>query len=132
STKEFTSPPSRYNQSSLLERMERENLGTKSTRAEIISTLISRGYVVVVGDQALTATDLGFAVMETMKAFSPAVASTKLTREIEEKLGEIESGRGDAKALLEQTIRVLSDNLVSIASNEESIGLEMSEAISSA
>ena len=132
STEEFTSPPPRYNQGSLLERMERENLGTKATRAEIISTLVSRGYVVVLGEQGLMATDLGFAVMETMKAFSPAVASTKLTREIEEKLGEIESGGGDARVLLGHTIRVLSDNLLSIASNEESIGLEMSEAISSA
>ncbi len=132
STEEFTSPPPRYNQSSLLERMERENLGTKATRAEIISTLVSRGYVVVLGEQGLMATDLGFAVMKTIKAFSPAVASTKLTREIEEKLGEIESGGGDARVLLGQTIRVLSDNLLSIASNEESIGLEMSEAISSA
>src|SRR5438034_1392618 len=84
-----TTRPTRYNQSSRLERMERENLGTKATRAEIISTLVSRGYVVVLGEQGLMATDLGFAVMETMKAFSPAVASTKLTREIEEKLGEI-------------------------------------------
>src|SRR5437016_7679077 len=132
STEELTTRPPRYNQSSLLERMERENLGTKATRAEIISTLVSRGYVVVLGEQGLMATDLGFAVMETMKAFSPAVASTKLTREIEEKLGEIESGGGDARVLLRQTIRVLSDNLVSIASNEESIGLQMSEAISSA
>ena len=132
STEEFTTRPPRYNQSSLLERMERENLGTKATRAEIISTLVSRGYIVVLGEQGLMATDLGFAVMETMKACSPAVVSTRLTREMEEKLGEIESGRGDARALLEQTIRVLSDNLVSIASNEESIGLQMSEAISSA
>jgi len=132
STEEFTTPPSRYNQSSLLERMERENLGTKATRAEIISTLIRRGYIVAVGDQVLMATDLGFAVMETMKAFSPVVASTKLTWEIEEKLGEIEGGGGDPGALLGRTIRVLSDNLLSIASNEESIGLELSEAISSA
>ena len=132
SAEESTTRPPRYNQSSLLERMERENLGTKATRAEIISTLVSRGYVVISGKQELMATDLGFAVMETMKACSPEVASARLTREIEEKLGDIESGRGDAKALLEQTIRVLSDNLVAIASNEKSIGLEMSEAISSA
>jgi len=132
STEELTTRPPRYNQGSLLERMERENLGTKATRAEIISTIVSRGYVVVLGEQGLMATDLGFAVMETMKAFSPAVASTKLTREIEEKLGEIEGGGGDVRVLLRQTIRVLSDNLVSIASNEESIGLQMSEAVSSA
>jgi DNA topoisomerase-1 len=132
STEEFTSPPPRYNQSSLLDRMERENLGTKATRSEIISTLISRGYIVVVGEQVLTATDLGFAVMETMKAYSPAVASTRLTREIEAKLEEIEGGGGDASALLGQTIKVMSDNLLSIASNEERIGREMSAAISSA
>ena len=35
----FTQPPPRYNQSTLLQKMEREKIGTKATRSEIISTL---------------------------------------------------------------------------------------------
>jgi DNA topoisomerase I len=35
-------PPLRFNQASLLEQMEKEQIGTKATRAEIIGTLFKR------------------------------------------------------------------------------------------
>ena len=41
----FTQPPSRFNQASLLEEMEKEKIGTKATRSEIISTLFKRNYI---------------------------------------------------------------------------------------
>src|SRR3954449_1826994 len=40
-----TQPPSRYNQASLLQKMEKEKIGTKATRAEIINTLYKRNYI---------------------------------------------------------------------------------------
>ena len=36
----FTQPPPRYNQSTLLQKMEREKIGTKATRSEIISNAV--------------------------------------------------------------------------------------------
>ena len=41
----YTQPPPRYNQSTLLQKMEREKIGTKATRSEIISTLFKRNYI---------------------------------------------------------------------------------------
>ncbi len=40
-----TQAPPRYNQSTLLQKMEREKIGTKSTRSEIINTLFKRNYI---------------------------------------------------------------------------------------
>jgi DNA topoisomerase I len=40
-----TQPPPRYNQVSLLQKMEKEKIGTKATRAEIINTLYKRNYI---------------------------------------------------------------------------------------
>ena len=40
-----TKPPFRYNQGSLIQEMDRLNLGTKSTRHDIIGKLFSRNYV---------------------------------------------------------------------------------------
>lgn len=40
-----TQPLPRYNQSSLLQKMEKEKIGTKATRAEIINTLYKRNYI---------------------------------------------------------------------------------------
>src|SRR5436853_7817428 len=44
-TQKFTEPPPRYNTSSLLRKMEEENIGTKAKRAEIIEILYRRGYI---------------------------------------------------------------------------------------
>lgn len=122
----FDSKPPRYNQSSLLEKMEKENLGTKATRAEIISTLINRGYVF---GQSLSATDLGFSVVETMLRHAPSIVSTDLTRDIEDSLAKIEAGAQDEKELVRQTVRTIADQLIALNSAEEPIGRELDVAV---
>jgi DNA topoisomerase-1 len=122
----FESRPPRYNQGSLLEKMEEERLGTKATRAEIISTLINRGYI---AGESLMATDLGFSVIETMERHSPAVISTKLTRDTEERLERIERGEEGANELIAETIQEISDQLLVFKSNEAAIGEEMDQSI---
>ena len=45
-TERFTLPPSRYNEASLVKRLEELGIGRPSTYAPTISTIINRGYVV--------------------------------------------------------------------------------------
>ena len=59
-----TKPPSRYTQSSLIKEMEKLNLGTKSTRAEIIQKLFDRGYI---RGNPIRPTKLGMALVETLR-----------------------------------------------------------------
>jgi len=61
----FTKPPARYNPSSLLRKMEKEDIGTKATRAGTIQTLYDRKYVC---DEKMSVTDLGFEVIEEHRA----------------------------------------------------------------
>jgi DNA topoisomerase-1 len=119
--------PPRFNQSSLLEKMEKESIGTKATRAEIISTLMAREYMS--GDN-LTASDLGFAVVETMRQHAPSILSAGLTRAVEERLERIENGTEDEKILLRETIQTISDQLVVLSANEEVIGRDLNTAAS--
>jgi DNA topoisomerase-1 len=84
----YVSPPRRYNQASLLDKMERENIGTKSTRSEIISTLYRREYVK--GSQ-IELSPLGFAVVEAMLDNVPEILDTHLTRSVEKDLEMIEN-----------------------------------------
>ena len=122
----FEQGPLRYNQSSLLEKMQRENIGTKATRADIISTLVERGYVE--GD-SMRVTDLGLAVIETMEKYAPAIVTTKLTREIEEKLEEVEGeARGDAE-LVRETVRSIAQQLVGLSANEDMVGQGIDAAL---
>ena len=122
----FERGPPRYNQSSLLEKMERENIGTKATRADIISTLVKRGYVE--GDN-MRVTDLGLAVIETMEKYAPTIVTTKLTREIEEKLEEVEGEAGGDAELVRETVSSIAQQLVGLSTNEDMVGLRIDAAL---
>ena len=125
-TEAFESGPTRFNQSTLLEKMERENIGTKATRAEIISTLIDRGYVESGNDMKVT--DLGLTVVEAVEKYTPAILTTRLTRDVEEKIERVEAGsEGDAD-LIRETVRVLVKGLAALNANEDQIGLNISAA----
>ena len=45
-TQRFTMPPARYNEASLVKRLEELGIGRPSTYAPTITTIINRGYVV--------------------------------------------------------------------------------------
>lgn len=126
SEEKFEAPPRRYNQSSLLEKMEREEIGTKATRAEIIATLVTRGYM---SGEDLTASDLGFSVFEIMRRHAPSVVSTELTRTMEAGLEEVEGGTGDAKKLVRDAVRAIADQLANLDLSQEEVGRELSSAV---
>ncbi len=115
----------RYNQSTLLEQMEKESIGTKATRADVISTLVSRGYV---SGGLMEVTDLGLSVADALRRFSPSILSTKLTREMEEELEKIESGSADEKVLVRRTVRAITERLAELEKSRDSVGLEISSA----
>ena len=123
----FDQRPPRYNQSTLLERMEKEGIGTKATRAEIIATLVGRGYVAGGG---MEVTDLGLSVAETLCRYAPSITMTKLTKDIEQRLEAVEEGEGEA-ALMRETIRSLAGQLAELGANEEEVGKEIDSALTS-
>jgi len=122
----FEQRPARYNQSTLLEKMEKEGIGTKATRADIIATLMGRGYV---AGESMEVTDLGLSVVEAMAKYAPSIISTELTREIEEKLEAVEGGAEGEAALLRETVRSVASQLAELSSNEEAVGKEIDSAL---
>jgi DNA topoisomerase I len=122
----FESGPYRYNQASLLERMEHETIGTKATRAETIATLIARGYVT---DNPIRATDLGMSLVGTMQEFCPKIVSTELTRETEIELEAIESGESNGTEVMERAMSVLLKQIENFRLNEAVVGEEIRGAV---
>ena len=109
SKEKFTQPPFRFNQASLLKKMEKEQIGTKATRAQIISTLFNRNYIVTSQKFfGIEATDLGFAVIETMKKYVPNIVSTDFTRAMEKDLENIEICKSKSFLIIEYAV----DNLI--------------------
>jgi DNA topoisomerase-1 len=122
----FTSPPPRYNPSSLLRKMEQAGIGTKATRADIIQTLYTRKYIT---DERIIVTDLGFDIIEVLENHAPGVISARFTHDLEEKMGRIQSNDEKREAVLLETVEQLKAQLESFKAHEESIGEELSEAI---
>jgi DNA topoisomerase-1 len=65
-----TQPPKRYTPASIVTELEKRNLGTKATRANIIETLYDREYV---KDKSIKATELGMKLIETLNKYSPVI-----------------------------------------------------------
>ena len=123
----FTQPPYRYNQASLLAKMEQEQIGTKATRADIIATLFKRNYIAS-GRRGIEVTDLGFAVIDSMRMFVPAIVSIELTRSMEEQLEKVEQGSVESISVIELAVDKLVESLAAFMEKEVDIGERIGDA----
>jgi len=125
----FTRPPPRYNPSSLLKKMEEVRIGTKATRADIIETLYGRKYVT---GERIAVTDLGFDVIEILNEYCPRAISLNFTRELEEKMDQIQNGSNKRKNVTVEFVERLKPMLTELKNQEERVGRALSEAIKKA
>jgi DNA topoisomerase-1 len=123
----FTKPPPRYNPRSLLLKMEKEEIGTKATRAATIQTLYDRKYLH--GTDSLVVSDLGFEVIEVLAKYCPTVVSPELTRKLEEKMNEIQQGTETKENVLQNAIEILKPVTSELKENEAAIGAQLSQAL---
>ena len=126
SEEKYTSPPPRYNPSSLLRLMEEQNIGTKATRSETIDTLYERRYII---DERMAVTELGFKIVETLEKSCPGIVSVEFTRSLEERMDNIEQGKERERDVLEDGVDKLRTILADFKINEEQIGWELSDAV---
>lgn len=122
----FTKPPPRYNPGSILRKMEREQIGTKATRAEIAETLQDRKYA---KGETIVVTDLGFEVLEILEKYCPAVVSVKMTRELEREMERIQTEERNKEKIVSEAVEILRPVLERIKQNEEVIGERLSDAV---
>ena len=122
----FICPPPRYNPSSLLKKMEELGIGTKATRADIIHTLSNRGYV---KNERIEVTELGFDVIEILGKYASIVISAKLTRELEDKMKQIQNSRMNRETVLVEVVEQLKPQLEQFKEKEEPIGEALTKAI---
>ncbi len=113
----------RYNQGSLLEKLESEGIGTKATRAGIIKTIVDRGYTEPGSNRmTLGATEIAVSLVDALNYHAPIILSPKMTKDLEEKLENLGSGSTDGNSVAEQAMDHLVDILHSIKNSEQEIG----------
>ncbi|MEM4818908.1 MAG: DNA topoisomerase I [Nanopusillaceae archaeon] len=124
--KKRTPPPSRYNQASLIKKMEEENLGTKSTRAEIIVTLYNRGYI---DGRSIKITKLGEKILEIFEKYFPDILDIDFTKKMEESLEKI--AKNKYFYLKDKILNEAKEIIKNICSNvdEKKIGEEIYRVI---
>lgn len=124
-----TKPPKRFSPASIVSELEKRNLGTKATRANILETLYNRNYI---KEKSIQATELGIRLIDSLEKHSPIIIEEKLTREIEKDMDNIRASKNELKKKQEKTINKAKDALTKISTDfklkETEIGKELVQA----
>ena len=89
----FTKPPARYTEASLVKKMEAEGIGRPSTYAPTIATIQAREYVIKTEDKKLKPTLIGTVVNDFLVEHFPEIISLGFTAKVEEQFDEIAEGK---------------------------------------
>ncbi len=96
----FTQPPARFTEASLVKDLEEKDIGRPSTYATIVGALIERKYV---GREkkSLVPTELGFTVTNILSEYFKEIVDTGFTAKMEEKLDDVETKGIRWKSIIE-------------------------------
>ena len=128
-----TQPPNRYSPASILSELEKRNLGTKATRANILETLYNRNYI---KNTSIKATPLGISLIETLESHSPIIIEEELTREFEEDMTEIEEAKksniqDEEDKILNKAKKSITSIISKFKDEQKEIGKELMDAVDS-
>jgi DNA topoisomerase-1 len=96
----FTQPPPRYTEATLVKALEENGVGRPSTYAAIISTIQDKKYVMQ-QQRKFMPTDLGKLVNELLVKHFPAIMNIEFTATMEENLDKVEEGESNWIKLLQ-------------------------------
>lgn len=122
----FTIPPYRYTEASLIRTMEENGIGRPSTYSPTISTILDRGYVVK-EQKSLKPTELGKIVNSLMSKHFADVVDVDFTANMEKQLDEIEEGKENWTKVLEEFYEPLKEDLQKAEQEMEKIEMKDEE-----
>ena len=125
-TQMLTEPPPRYNPSSLLRKMEDENIGTKATRAEIIEILYRRGYIKNI---RIEATPLANKIINLLDKYCPQIIDPAFTAKLETAMDNIQTLLTTRSQVLAETVDYLRPIMLNLISKEDEIGSQLAEVV---
>ena len=126
---QFTQPPSRYTEATLIRAMEEKGIGRPSTYAPTISTITSRDYVIKEG-RYLRPTPLGEVVTGLMKEHFADIVDLKFTNQMEERLDLIEEGRAAWKETLREFYTAFDAEMKKAETDLEGVRIKVPEVLS--
>lgn len=121
-----TRPPYRYNQGSLIQEMDRLQLGTKSTRHDIIGKLYSRSYV---QGNYLTPTASGIALTKALEKNGGGIAEPSMTAKLEQDMLSIAAGERSLGEVVSESQEMLHSAAMAIVNGSDDVGNEIRSAL---
>ncbi|HEX7503228.1 MAG TPA: type I DNA topoisomerase [Acidobacteriota bacterium] len=106
----FTKPPPRYSEASLVKVLEEKGIGRPSTYAKIIETLNKREYVYS-EEKRFVPTDLGVKVVDYLEENFRDIMNYNFTAELEKELDLVAAGKLDWVAGIDQFYKKLAVDL---------------------
>jgi DNA topoisomerase-1 len=91
----FTQPPSRYSEATLVKALEENGIGRPSTYGAILQTIEKREYTTKDKEKRFKPSMLGELVTKLLRASFSDIIDEKYTAQLEEELDEIEDGKLD-------------------------------------
>ncbi len=95
----FTEPPARYNEASLIKKLESLGIGRPSTYAPTITILQNRKYIEL-EKKRIQPTKIAFTVIEMLEKYFPEIVDSNFTARMEERLDKIAEGKEDWQKIL--------------------------------
>jgi DNA topoisomerase-1 len=125
----FTEPPPRYNEATLVKRLESDGVGRPSTYASILSTIQEREYVKKEGGR-FQPTELGEVVTDLLLESFDDIFDVSYTARMEEELDDIEEGKIDWRKAMadfyerfDHDLKHAEEHMTDIKRMEEPTGL---------
>jgi len=95
----FTEPPARYNEASLIKKLESLGIGRPSTYAPTVTTLQTRKYIEL-EKKRIHPTEIAFTVTEMLEKHFSEIVDSGFTANMEETLDEVAEGNTDWQTIL--------------------------------
>lgn len=122
----FTKPPPRFSESTLVKELDKLGIGRPSTYAQIITTIISRKYIEK-KESKLFATDLGETVNSILIKNFPKIFNVKFTAEMEDELDKIAVNDDQYESVMNDFYTPFKEALEDVKSNKDKIKSDLQE-----
>lgn len=122
----FTKPPARYTESTLVKEMDRLGIGRPSTYAQIVSTILHRKYVEL-KERKLFATELGETVNKILIENFPDIFNVDFTASMEKKLDEIAGDHATYEDVMNEFYTPFDRAIKAVEENKEEIKSDLLE-----
>jgi DNA topoisomerase I len=123
--KKETQPPRRYTPASVIKELEKENLGTKATRAAILESLYARNYIV---EQSIEVTTLGLETVDTLEKYCPEILDSNFTKNLESNMELIREEKYSKEKAIDEAKVDLTKILKKFRKHEMEIGKALEKA----